>query len=78
MEKPNEYVCYDVCLGVDVNDYYPFGKRIAPPPVAEPVEATSQSATSPNRWLFSGKARKMSVSYNGIVINRDYQYGRHH
>ena len=40
---------------VETNDYYPFGKRITPPPVAEPVEATSQSATSPNRWLFSGK-----------------------
>ena len=36
---------------IETNDYYPFGKRIqATGPVAEPVEATS-----PNRWLFSGK-----------------------
>ncbi len=34
MEKPNEYMCNDVCLGIDVNYYYPFGKRI---PVTGPV-----------------------------------------
>ena len=32
-----------------------------------------------NRFVpISDMARKMSVSYNGIVINKDYQRGRHH
>jgi len=52
---------------VETNDYYPFGKRITPPPVAEPVEATSQSATSPNRWLFSGK-ESQSFLYANISL----------
>ena len=52
---------------VETNDYYPFGKRITPPPVAEPVEATSQSATSPNRWLFSGK-ESQSFLYANIPL----------
>ncbi|MEE0430863.1 MAG: DUF6443 domain-containing protein, partial [Bacteroidales bacterium] len=52
---------------VEASDYYPFGKRITPPPVAEPVEATSQSATSPNRWLFSGK-ESQSFLYANIPL----------
>ncbi len=41
---------------IETNDYYPFGKRIpVTNSVAEPVEATTQSATSPDRWLFSSK-----------------------
>ena len=41
---------------IETNDYYSFGKRIpVTNSVAEPVEATTQSATSPDRWLFSGK-----------------------
>ena len=52
---------------IETNDYYPFGKRITPPPVAEPVEATSQSATSPNRWLFSGK-ESQSFLYANIPL----------
>ena len=52
---------------VETNDYYPSGKRITPPPVAEPVEATSQSATSPNRWLFSGK-ESQSFLYANIPL----------
>ena len=52
---------------VETNDYYPFGKRITPPPVAEPVDATSQSATSPNRWLFSGK-ESQSFLYANIPL----------
>ena len=52
---------------VETNDYYPFGKRITPPPVAETVEATSQSATSPNRWLFSGK-ESQSFLYANIPL----------
>ena len=36
---------------IETNDYYPFGKRI---PVTSPVASTG-SATSPNRWHFSGK-----------------------
>ena len=32
-----------------------------------------------NRFVpISVKARKMSVNYNGIVINKNYQRGRHH
>ena len=43
---------------IETNDYYPFGKRIqATGPVAEPVEATS-----PNRWLFSGKEDQSFLS----------------
>ena len=52
---------------VEASDYYPFGKRITPPPAAEPVEATSQSATSPNRWLFSGK-ESQSFLYANIPL----------
>ena len=52
---------------VEASDYYPFGKRITPPPVAEPVEATSQSATSPNRWHFSGK-ESQSFLYANIPL----------
>ncbi len=50
---------------VETNDYYPFGKRIPistdPEPVegvqhtVEPTVISASSATSPNRWLFSGK-----------------------
>ena len=52
---------------VEASDYYPFGKRITPPPAAEPVEATSQSATSPNRWHFSGK-ESQSFLYANIPL----------
>ena len=52
---------------VETSDYYPFGKRITPPPAAEPVEATSQSATSPNRWHFSGK-ESQSFLYANIPL----------
>ena len=52
---------------IEASDYYPFGKRITPPPAAEPVEATSQSATSPNRWHFSGK-ESQSFLYANIPL----------
>ena len=52
---------------VEASDFYPFGKRITPPPAAEPVEATSQSATSPNRWHFSGK-ESQSFLYANIPL----------
>ena len=50
---------------IETNDYYPFGKRIPISADPEPVEGAQQtvkptvtsarSATSPNRWHFSGK-----------------------
>ena len=72
MEKPNEYVCNDVCLGIDVKDYYQSGSMVTQPLVAEPAEATVGSemsmvasvspAASPNRWLFSGKESQSFLS----------------
>ena len=61
---------------LEANDYYPFGKRIPTPvtesAVTEPVEVTSNpnphsaastgSATSQNRWLFSGKESQSFLS----------------
>ena len=53
---------------IETNDYYPFGKRIpVTNSVAEPVEATTQSATSPDRWLFSGK-ESQSFLYANIPL----------
>ena len=53
---------------IETNDYYPFGKRIpVTNSVAEPVEATTQSATSPDRWLFSSK-ESQSFLYANIPL----------
>lgn len=43
---------------VETSDYYPFGKRI---PVTSPAASTG-SATSPNRWHFSGKESQSFLS----------------
>ena len=43
---------------IETNDYYPFGKRI---PVTSPA-ASTDSATGPNRWYFSGKESQSFLS----------------
>ena len=43
---------------IETNDYYPFGKRI---PVTSPA-ASTDSATGPNHWHFSGKESQSFLS----------------
>ena len=78
MERPNEYVCDDVCFVINVNDYYQFGKRISQEPtLAEefrgcnnPAVAsrlgefcrTIDTAVGPNDWHFSGKESQSFLS----------------